>query len=65
MSEAMRLNESESSYFHKNANSTTAALSGDNGWVSSMAGLGGEKRGVATDVILKKKAGSCAYRVRL
>ena len=44
MSEAMRLNESQNSYLHKNANSTTVALSGENGWVSSMASLGGEKR---------------------
>lgn len=32
----MRLNESETSYLHKNADSTTIVLSGEKGWVSSM-----------------------------
>lgn len=58
MSGAMRLNESENSHLHKNANSTLA-LSGGNGPPRR------EESSVATNVILKKKAEELCLEIQV
>lgn len=60
----MGLNESENSYLHGNSDSTIVALSGKNGWVSSTASLGWGKTGVATDAVIKKKAGELRLKAQ-
>lgn len=54
VSGAIGLNESENSYLHKNTNSTIAALSGENGRISSVVSLGGKKTSVTPNAIFKK-----------